>query len=173
MDRTPPGVLPFGLLIIMLLAVLFSCAGCSILESKNVQRSGLRCTGDMGTTILLEEVEEVQADKVKEIAQKVLDFVQSGDLGVLPIEEVAEKLTALIPGKYSEILQDLLGAIKPSDDINLEVAIGEDNVRRLVAFLKGVITGADEFREEDSTSCDPTLFPLQQQGTPLVREVIL
>jgi len=126
---------------------LVVASGCVGVDSLNVQRSLLRGTGDGGITTVLEnqdadKVAEI-ADGVKDICNDVLNFIDSGNIGELTKGELKAALLNVVPDGSADFVGDIIGLVSVS---NVDTSqIGARNVKRIRAFLRGVILGADEY----------------------------
>lgn len=134
----------------VVLALTFS--GCIVTESSlNVQRSALRGTGDTGATTMLEnqnseEVTEI-VNGVVGICNDVLDFLKTGDVANLTKGELKITLLNVVPEESADFVSDILAFVSVS---NYDVQrVGSRNVKRIRAFLNGVIDGASKYSVED------------------------
>lgn len=136
-------------LLVVMLSGIFT-AGCI---SMNQQRSILRSAADNTVTAALDkkdsesEAESFQAG-IKLVATQVKSFLESNNVLDLTKDELTSKLTAIVPTEYSSYLNDLIGAVSPWQ-LNLGGAIGENNVKRLVAVCDGAINGAEKYSLDD------------------------
>ena len=124
-------------------------AGCT--TTLNVQRSVLRAGGDLIATERIEDVDvdAVDAEKlaIKSAAQTIIDFLDTGDVSVLPLDGVRQALRDKLPEQYKYIA-DLLLAQAIDQTVSVD-KIGPNNVKRLKAFAIGLKSGADEYAVED------------------------
>lgn len=135
----------------LLLPVLFATmvfgTGCVSVQSLNVQRSALRGAGDAGTTALLERQDEVDADGVSEgiknICNDVLNFLDDGNVNLLTKGELRNALLRVVPEESADFVDDLLSLVSMAK-VNVGF-VGKRNIRRIKAFVNGMIRGADEY----------------------------
>lgn len=136
------------LMCVALVAVL--CSGC-FARSLNVQRAGLRSTGDISVTILGDATDDSEVTvviaEVKAIAQELLAFMNTGNVWSLTKGQLEAKVVGMVPSKHRALVDDLLGLV---DVVNVDVhAIGTGNVKRIKAFLRGTIRGCDRYDKAD------------------------
>ncbi len=124
--------------------------------SLNVQRSGLRASGDLSITLFLDNNPSSKAD-AKAQASKAMAFLETGGIANLPVTEVSGKLTAIIPLKYKDwVTQALAIAVIRANEATVDVSkIGEANLARLRAFVRGVVQGADLFTTPPVETAEP------------------
>lgn len=124
------------------------CVGCITpsIKSMNIQRSGIRCTGDTATTVSLDslpstaEVETVKP-KIKEIAMAIQLFLKDGKVADLTIPELTSALSKLVPPDYRFLLDIALAQI---EGITVDTQkIGANNVERINSLCVGVIRGCN------------------------------
>lgn len=132
---------------VMIAAGLIVLMGCVSVQSLNVQRSALRGAGDAGTTALLERQDEVDADGVaegiKNICNDVLFFLDDGNVNLLTKGELRAALLRVVPEESAKFVDDLLSLVSMARvDVGF---VGRRNIRRIKAFVIGVIRGADEY----------------------------
>ena len=127
-------------------------AGCTVTGSSlNIQRSALRGAGDTGTTTMLEnqnadEVVDIAAG-VTSICNDVKDFLNSGDIIDLTKGELKIQLLEVVPSGSADFVSDILSFVSVA---NYDVEkIGSRNVKRIRAFLNGVIEGAQKYDVKD------------------------
>lgn len=134
----------------LLLFVAVLCAGCITpsFKSLNIQRSGIRCTGDTATTVSLDclandaEVAAVQT-KLKEIAMAVQLFLKDGKVAELTLPEFTDALRKLIPENYRFLLDIALAQIQ---GLTVDVQkIGADNLERINSLCVGILRGCDMY----------------------------
>jgi len=135
---------------LMIVAVVFSAlAGCK--PSMNVQRSGLRCVGDTGVTVLLDELPEekvAEARKdVKDIGAALLKFLETGDVAALTMSELRAELEKLVPVKYKGYFDAVLSAAS-TQHVDVE-KIGPNNVKRVRAAILGCLEGEQRYDVAD------------------------
>ena len=131
--------------------LVLSSFSCETISSLNVQKSLLRGTGDSGITTVLEnqseeKVQEI-ADGVKTICNDVLNFLDSGNIAGLTVNELKAELLEVVPEGSEDFVNDILSLVIMQ---NVDVgSIGSRNVKRIRAFVKGVIRGAEDYAVED------------------------
>lgn len=134
------------------IAVLVGTAGCAVTGSSlNVQRSALRGTGDTGATTMLENQKEEEVAEivqgVVEICNDVLDFLKTGDVADLTKGQLKTHLLEVVPKESADFVNDILAFVSVS---NYDVqGIGTRNVKRIRAFLNGIIRGAKKYDAGD------------------------
>jgi len=132
--------------------VLAMVTGCGSRLGLNFQRSALRGTGDLAVTTQLELTSEgsVENDraKIKKYAEELLKFLDTGKVKELPLEELDAALRKIVPLEFMFIVDGLLGYID-AQTVDIDGKIGEDNVKRIRAFLRGVIAGAGYYDVKD------------------------
>jgi hypothetical protein len=115
-------------------------------KSMNIQRSGIRCTGDTATTVSLDALAndaEVAAvkPKVKEVAMAMQLFLKDGKVADLTLPEFTEALRKLIPEEYRFLLDIALAQLQ---GLTVDTQkIGADNIERVNSLCVGVIRGCD------------------------------
>lgn len=139
---------------ILLVVAVLLVSGCTSLLGLNFQRSALRSSGDLASTIELEycsvgAVEQEKASIIK-YAKEALAFVDTGKIRDLPVDEVEKALKKIVPPEFSIFVDAAMGYID-SIDVDIDGKIGKDNVKRLKAFLCGVIAGAGHYDVKDRT----------------------
>lgn len=146
--------------------------GCSP-GSLNMQRSGLRASGDLAITLFLDNNPASRAD-AKVHADNAMAFLATGGVTNLPVAKVADSLSAMIPLRYKDwVTQALAVAVVQADSTTVHVGkIGANNVARLRAFVRGVQLGAELFiappvetanpegNNSDSTDANMHRYPL-------------
>jgi len=134
------------------LVVLLVCSGCGMPLGLNFQRSSLRAGGDWSTTISLEyekaEFVEKQKADIKKYASELIDFLQTGQVAALPIAELEKLLKSKVPQEFYLVVDAALGYVE-SQQINVSAGIGKDNVKRIIAYLRGAINGAEKYDLKD------------------------
>jgi len=118
----------------------------------NVQRSGLRSSGDLTATISLDELvksEDVPGTValIDETIDKLLEFLEDGELIHLTRSEFRLKAMEYIPVRLRDFSDAFFAAVS-TQHLNVD-KIGSKNVRRLKAFLKGAKNGLKEYKVED------------------------
>jgi len=153
--------------------LLFGTVGCVTpsYKSMNIQRSGIRCTGDTATTIALDSLSSAaEADsvrmKVKEVALVVQSLLKDGKVSALTVPEVTQALEKLVPENYRFLLDIALSQI---EGITLPTQkVGTDNVERINSVCVGVIQGCDlydvKYRPVPATTAK-ALAPVVIKGT--------
>jgi hypothetical protein len=130
-----------------LVSALLAC-GCGTL---NVQRSALRGAGDLSCTAFLDRAPEadvcVVAEETRKIAKGLIDFLDR-----LPAE-------GCYPDALFELLRDRAGArgawlvegarIYCGRRLDRRLTVGPDNVKRIRAYLTGVVEACDEYDPKD------------------------
>lgn len=142
----PTTELIIGLLIIIGVSILVSGCGtvATFADSLNLQRSALRGSGDVGATAYLDLNNSANPDKMKVSAEQMLKFFQTGDVSVFSLNAIKTKLEAIVSAEYVEWV-DIALMIVGSQQLNVGQAIGKDNVKRIIAYLTGISTGATKF----------------------------
>ena len=114
-------------------------------SSMNIQRSGIRSTGDMATTVALDSVLLSEADstkvKTREIALAVQLFLKDGKVADLTIPEISSELKKIIPESYYFMLDILIAQIQ-GITVDTQV-IGANNLERLNSVCVGVINSCN------------------------------
>ena len=81
------------------------------------------------------------------ICDDVLAFLDSGDIAELTKNELKAKLLEVVPEESRDFANDVLSLVSVG---NVDVQkIGSRNVKRVRAFLNGVIQGASEYKVGD------------------------
>ena len=135
---------------VIALLVLTGCNGTPL--GLNFERSSLRAAGDWSSTISLEYekaefVPKQQAD-IQKYAQQLLDFIETGEVVKLPVDELEKVLKSKVPAEFALIVDAIMGYIV-GIDVDISGAIGEKNVKRIKAYLLGVIKGAKAYDLKD------------------------
>ena len=130
---------------LMLLCLAAVSGGCSPL-SLNMQKSGLRAVGDVSTTWLIEHREGVTAAGVLAAADKLIAYLESGDVSNLPLGDLEDKLKAQVPEQYAALVSKVVKAASK----RLATAtgkIGKNNVARMLALAKGIRMAGAEYTD--------------------------
>ncbi len=137
-----------ALLGILLVAVTSGCGETFV--SMNVQRSGLRATADVGATVYLDarDILVVDTDKVKlkEIANSIGLFLDTGNVALLPLDEVRRHLNSIVPVQYRNFVHIVLASVS-TKTVSIS-GVGADNVARMRAALLGMNLAVDQYRNE-------------------------
>ena len=134
--------------VLFVAVLLLSTVGCisPSVKSMNIQRSGIRCTGDTATTVSLDALAndaEVAAikQKIKEVALAVQLFLKNGKVAELTLPEFTDELRKWIPEDYRFLLDIALAQLQ---GITVDTQkIGADNLERVNSLCVGVIRGCD------------------------------
>jgi len=128
--------------------LLFS--GCATVSSLNVQRSALRSAGDLSATLILEtqSAEEIvdQHEAMVDALTRVDQFLSSGECADLPLSHL-EQIKQCIPAKFHGLVDAAIASVQ-SKQVDPE-KLGQNNVERIRAYLKGSLMGIQEYRVED------------------------
>lgn len=144
------------------LVVLFSVIfiGCQDYKSLNIQRAALRGSADISTTISLDHVSLDSVDTVtsdiNKITDGIINFLQSGKVGDLTTLELKEQLYKIVPVKYKSYAEIIISQIGPLETPISK--IGDNNVRRMIAFCLGIKTACDSYSKDDR--------PVSEENTP-------
>jgi len=142
--------------------VCVAMSGCR--ATMNVQRATLRSSGDVGVTVYLDRcsVDTVtgKIEKVKEAVDKLLSFIEDGSVANLIPSQLRLKLMEQLPIEYA-LLVDNLVAVVSMEHFDAGM-IGAKNVKRMKAFLGGLLTGLDSYDVADRGVKEP-------EGTPELR----
>lgn len=138
------------------LTILFALAfvvGC-VPPSMNLQRSALRGAGDTAVTVILDSSSDSSykesLTKIKGIAEAILKFLEDGKVANLTRSQIGVEITKLVPAKYKGWADQLLAAASGTVvDVDKIEKIGVNNIARLKAFLKGTLSGTNEYKEAD------------------------
>jgi len=138
-------------------AMLVVTSGCVGELGLNFQRSALRSSGDLASTTRLElisvnAVEKEKADIIK-YAKELLAFIETGAVKDLPIDELEAELRKLVPVEFALFVDAAMGYIS-AVDVDVDGKIGEANVKRIKAFLNGIISGATFYDVKDKKPTD-------------------
>jgi hypothetical protein len=98
------------------------------------------------TTLFIERNDNVTAAGVLSAADKLVAFLQSGDVSGLPLDKLEAKLQAQVPVAYRPLVTRLLNSLSKK----LATAsgkIGKANVGRMLALAKGMRTAAAEYTD--------------------------
>lgn len=134
--------------LVLAVSLAFVLSGCRL--SMNVQLANLNGGGQVSTAIALDAVgsDKLATAKAqtKEIAQQILDFINSGSVAELTKGALKDELLALVPAKYRGVVESALGYVSVKD-VNID-AIGTNNVLRMSAYLTGVVAECDAYLDE-------------------------
>ena len=137
-----------GLMLCM--ACLLLLVGC-VPVSLNLQKAGLRSTGDLGVTASLDAVDVSAVDDVKGIvadtAESILKFLDDGQVADLTNSAARKEIEKLIPVQYRPYF-DAVMSILSTKDVDVE-KFGEDNVKRVKAACYGVLSGCEHYDNAD------------------------
>lgn len=143
--------------VVVIGAMLAALSGCVGELGLNFQRSALRSSGDLASTTRLEliSVSVVEKEKAEIIkyAKELLGFIETGKVKDLPVDELEAELRKLVPVEFALFVDAAMGYIS-SVDIDIDGKIGEANVKRIKAFLNGVIGGATYYDVKDKKPID-------------------
>ncbi len=135
----------------VVLAMGLGSMGCMTIDSLNVQKSLLRGTGDNGITAVLENQDANEVDEivkgVKDICNDVLMFLGSGNISLLTKNQLKNELLDVVLAESADFVNDIVSLVSVTN-VDLDT-IGPKNVKRIRAFIKGVIRGADEYKVGD------------------------
>ena len=136
--------------VLLQVACLMLLSGCSY-KSMNSQRAGLRGAADISTTLALDSVSSVNVDVVqketKAVAQSVIKFLESGDVGALTTGQIRVELMKIVPFEY-QLWVDL--ALNYVSQYNLDPGmIGNKTVSHLKAFFSGIEIATDRYKKSD------------------------
>jgi len=141
--------------IIIVVSVILS--GCVEELGFNFERSALRSSGDLASTTRLELIAVGAVDKeraeITKYAKELLDFIDTGRVKDLPVDELEAELRKLVPAEFALFVDAAMGYIS-TIDIDINGKIGEINAKRIKAFLTGVISGATYYDVNDKKSTD-------------------
>lgn len=128
------------IIIVMLVAV--ALVGCG-LPSMNTQRATLRGGGDVLVTGMLARVPEAELDNVKkELLDSVAGFekfLEDGNVATLTEVQFRDRLLAKLPVKYLPVANAILDRVQ--GQVDASGLVGPDNVKRLLAVLRGIRQG--------------------------------
>lgn len=137
--------------------MLVALSGCVGELGLNFQRSALRSSGDLASTTRLEliSVSAVEKEKAEIIkyAKELLEFIETGKVKDLPVDELDVELRKLVPVEFALFVDAAMGYIS-FVDVDIDGKIGEANVKRINAFLNGVIGGATYYDVKDKKPTD-------------------
>lgn len=143
----------FAVLLLVMVMALLALPGCDQ-PSLNMQRAGLRDVGDAGATVWLEEIDESKVDKrrvqIHDSCGKIIEFLETGQVASLTSSVLAQKLVDLVPDEYKWLPADVLAAVslaKTSNEI-----VGNNNIKRMIAFCRGMQRGAELYAIEDRSN---------------------
>jgi len=132
---------------------LVSFVGCEkpTYRSLNLQRSAIRGTADVGTTVSFESIpREDVVDVVLttlQIAEEMHKFLNTGMIGQMTMSEVKTGLGKIASDEYV-FLVDL--AIMQLSSYSMPIGeIGVNNVKRVDSFIVGVIVACNEYKLTD------------------------
>jgi len=136
--------------ILFLVFCLMLLAGCNY-KSMNSQRAGLRGAADISATLALDNVSFANVDAVqketKEVAQSVIKFLESGNIGDLTTGQIRVELMKIVPFEY-QLWVDL--ALNYVSQYNLDPGmIGNKTVAHLNAFFSGIEIATDRYKKSD------------------------
>jgi len=119
--------------------------------SMNAQRSTLRDAGDIGATIWLDAIDQAKVEKrkqqIEQTCEKVIKFLEGGQVAALTGTVLTSKLVALVPKDWQWVPADILAAV--SLQRVQTVAVGSKNIKRMVAFCRGMKRGAYHYALND------------------------
>ena len=129
---------------------LMLLVGCNY-KSMNSQRAGLRGAADISTTLALDSVSSSNVDIVQKeteaIAQSVIKFLDSGNVGALTTGQIRIELMKIVPFEY-QLWVDL--ALNYVSQYNLDPGmIGNKTVAHLKAFFGGIEIATDKYNKSD------------------------
>jgi len=129
---------------------VFVLVGCQA-PSMNAQRYGCRAAGDGAATFALDEVNIENVDLTKQEAKKVIldikKFVEEGDISNLLTGELEQQLLNLVPDEYKFYVVQVMAVVK-IQHVDTD-KIGNDNKKRILAVLDGLLTGIDCYDKDD------------------------
>jgi len=138
---------------VFLLIMSFTLVGCvnNASFTVNRQRSAIRSSTDIGTTVLLDNADtalkaEAYALKSAEIAQQVITFLDTGNVGSLTTGALNERLLNIAKG-YEPVAALIMVSIS-GYSVNTDV-VGDNNIKRIKAACIGIIQGAEQYKLED------------------------
>jgi hypothetical protein len=127
-------------------ALAISLAGCAFNPSLNLQRSALRGSGDLAATGYLDTVSSTSVDvskaNVMAVAGVFVDVLVNDYVSDMDTTTIGNMIKSRIDPRYYFLVDSMLArcvGVKPSH------AIGDTNRKRLLAFAKGVASGAVEY----------------------------
>ena len=165
---------------LVLLLGLMVATGCStVFGALNTQRSALRGTGDLGVTAYLDSMAddkyEAHQTEIAGVLTALQDFMAEGEVQHLVYPKLVEAIKGLVPEDYRTISNLVLDAVqRTSADVDVEQAIGDENVARINAVLAGVAAGLRLYRaehrptdeaDEAAAEASPATPPLDALGT--------
>jgi len=120
--------------------------------SMNVQRSALRAAGDLAATgglefVKLDDVDRVQAE-VKLVSKGILNWLKTGQVPNLTQSEINTKLKTLVPDEFAGYFDTVFTALSALN-LNVGQKLGDKNLRRIVAAVTGIMTGAESYHKSD------------------------
>jgi len=175
-----PMLSPSTMTKLVLLLGLMVTTGCStVLGALNTQRAGLRGTGDIGVTAYLDSMAddkyEAHATEIAAITTRLQAFMGEGEVKELIYPKLVEAVKGIVPQDYRNIANLVLDAVqRTSADVDVEQAIGDENVARINAVLEGVAAGLRLYRaghrpvdvaDEAAAEASPATPPLDALGT--------
>lgn len=123
--------------------------GCAA-PSINLQLSSLRSTGDVASTVYLDDraidgVPKRQAE-LKKLAEKIAEFLSTGNAAKLTETKIRDGVLKLVPEAYRSLGESLLESLsKRKLDVDVQV-VGAANIARLKAFLHGIVIACDDYK---------------------------
>ena len=133
----------FSILLALLGLILSGCTSTTNF-SMNYQRAIARTSGDLSTTVFLENRhEKISKEKIIEIAEIIKAYIEFADL------ESIDKDTLLMEIQTRITVESLKNLAYKIISKIPEGETAENSRRVMVEFLDGVITGAIKFNEND------------------------
>jgi hypothetical protein len=159
-------------MLLLLGLCLLATVGCSTtrIGTMNVQRSGLRASGDLSVTVMLDRValEDLEETKgrVKTFLDQIEEFAATGEIVTLTRTELTTLLLNKVSPKYTPWVLTALDAALLATDAT--APIGDNNQRRIIAFVNGSRQAVALYNAQDRadkrTKAGPK--PVPDEGVP-------
>ena len=97
------------------------------------------------TSVIYQDMDCSEA--IEGFGDHILNFLDSGNIAGLTVNELKAELLEVVPEGSEDFVNDILSLVIMQ---NVDVgSIGSRNVKRIRAFVKGVIRGAEDYAVED------------------------
>lgn len=136
----------------VVMAAGLAMAGVGCVPSINMERSLLRGAGDTSITAVADGTQgsDLQARLVgaRAVATTLLAFTNTGGVALLTTAGLRAELLQRVSPDYA-LLVDQAIAMVSTKHIDVGGAIGVRNVKRVKAYLVGVLRGVKNYKEAD------------------------